>query len=100
MSCGTVAHDQRRQERTLPPPQAAWRLSFPTTRHRQRGSAAALSRFPDVTVQRVLRVSQWTSTPLHGVGPPSFIVYCRDGGRHPGTERHAAMTERCCLFSA
>ncbi|RNF01372.1 hypothetical protein TcG_11764 [Trypanosoma cruzi] len=56
--------------------------------------------FPDVTAPRVLRVSQWTSTPLHGVGPPSFIVYRSNGGRHPATERHAATTETCCLFSA
>ncbi|RNC54949.1 exo-alpha-sialidase [Trypanosoma cruzi] len=46
MSCGTVDHRQQRQERTSPPPQAAWRLSYPTTRHRQRVSAAATSCFP------------------------------------------------------
>ncbi|EAN88919.1 hypothetical protein TcCL_ESM09160 [Trypanosoma cruzi] len=51
--------------------------------------------FPDVTAQRVLRVSHWTSTRLQGVGPPSAIPHCRDGGRHPATGRHAATTETC-----
>ncbi|RNC58876.1 hypothetical protein TcCL_ESM03486 [Trypanosoma cruzi] len=52
--------------------------------------------FPDVTAQRVLRVSHWTSTSLHGLGPPpSGIVDCRDGGRHPATARHAATTKTC-----
>ncbi|RNC32954.1 hypothetical protein TcCL_Unassigned04390 [Trypanosoma cruzi] len=51
--------------------------------------------FPDVTAQRVLRVSHWTSTCLHGVGPPSAITQCRDGGRHPATGRHAATTKTC-----
>ncbi|RNF23247.1 hypothetical protein TcG_01804 [Trypanosoma cruzi] len=54
---------------------------------------------PDVTAQRVLRVPQWTSTPLHGLGPPSAIPYCRDGGRHPATERHAATTENISPLS-
>ncbi|EAN98138.1 hypothetical protein TcCL_ESM09082 [Trypanosoma cruzi] len=49
--------------------------------------------FPDVTAQRVLRVSLWTSTRSHGLGPPSAIPHCRDGGRHPATGRHAATTE-------
>ncbi|RNC39760.1 trans-sialidase [Trypanosoma cruzi] len=49
--------------------------------------------FPDVTAQRVLRVSHWTSTRLHGLGPPSAIPHRGDGGRHPVTGRHAATTE-------
>ncbi|KAF5215163.1 hypothetical protein TcYC6_0041200 [Trypanosoma cruzi] len=56
--------------------------------------------FPDVTAQRVLRVFHWTSTSLHGLGPPSGIVDCRDGGRHPATGRHAATTETCCFCAA
>ncbi|RNC52470.1 hypothetical protein TcCL_ESM10292 [Trypanosoma cruzi] len=56
--------------------------------------------FPDVTAQRVLRVSHWTSTRLHGLGPPSAIPHCRDGGRHPATGRHAATTETCRHFPA
>ncbi|EAN95972.1 hypothetical protein TcCL_ESM11688 [Trypanosoma cruzi] len=58
--------------------------------------------FPDVTAQRVLRVSHWTSTCLHGLGSPSAIVYCSNGGRHPATGRHAATTETCrrCLREA
>ncbi|RNC56151.1 hypothetical protein TcCL_ESM06296 [Trypanosoma cruzi] len=55
---------------------------------------------PDVTAQRVLRVSHWTSTRLHGLGPPSAIPHCRDGGRHPATGRHAATTETCRHFPA
>ncbi|RNC40182.1 hypothetical protein TcCL_NonESM10360, partial [Trypanosoma cruzi] len=51
--------------------------------------------FPDVTAQRVLRVSHWTSTSLHGLGPPSAIPHRRDGGRHTATGRHAATTEAC-----
>ncbi|RNC53754.1 hypothetical protein TcCL_ESM08879, partial [Trypanosoma cruzi] len=49
--------------------------------------------FPDVTAQRALCVSHWASTRLHGLGPPSAIPHCRDGGRHPATGRHAATTE-------
>ncbi|KAF8303026.1 hypothetical protein TcBrA4_0049920 [Trypanosoma cruzi] len=52
--------------------------------------------FPDVTAQRVLRVSHWTSTRSHGLGSPSAIPHCGDGGRHPATGRHAATTEKCC----
>ncbi|KAF8307997.1 hypothetical protein TcBrA4_0002390 [Trypanosoma cruzi] len=52
--------------------------------------------FPDVTAQRVLRASHWTSTRLHGLGSPSAIPHCGDGGRHPATGRHAATTETCC----
>ncbi|RNC43645.1 hypothetical protein TcCL_NonESM06671, partial [Trypanosoma cruzi] len=51
--------------------------------------------FPDVIAQRALRVSHWTSTCLNGLGPPSGIAHCRDGGRHPATGRHAATTETC-----
>ncbi|KAF8300898.1 hypothetical protein TcYC6_0056000 [Trypanosoma cruzi] len=53
--------------------------------------------FPDVTAQRALRVSHWTSTCLHGVGSPSAIPQCRDGGRHPATGRHAATTEHAAF---
>ncbi|RNC34538.1 hypothetical protein TcCL_Unassigned02664, partial [Trypanosoma cruzi] len=56
--------------------------------------------FPDVTAQRVLRVSHWTSTPLHGVGPTSAVVYRSNGGRPPATGRHAAATETCRRCSA
>ncbi|EAN91296.1 hypothetical protein Tc00.1047053508633.140 [Trypanosoma cruzi] len=52
--------------------------------------------FPDVTAQRALCASHWTSTRLHGVGPPSAI-HCRDGGRHPATGRLAAATEHAAL---
>ncbi|RNC39249.1 hypothetical protein TcCL_NonESM11425 [Trypanosoma cruzi] len=51
--------------------------------------------FPNVNAQRVLHVSHWTSTRLHGLGPPSAIPHCRNGGRHPATDRHAATTETC-----
>ncbi|RNC34138.1 trans-sialidase [Trypanosoma cruzi] len=56
--------------------------------------------FPDVTAQRVLRVSHWTSTCLHGLGSPSAIPHCEDGGRHPATGRPAATTETCCPCAA
>ncbi|RNC40005.1 hypothetical protein TcCL_NonESM10572 [Trypanosoma cruzi] len=56
--------------------------------------------FPNVNSQRVLHVSHCTSTRLHGLGPPSAIPHCRDGGRHPATGRHAATTETCRLFPA
>ncbi|RNE96397.1 hypothetical protein TcG_13017 [Trypanosoma cruzi] len=54
---------------------------------------------PDVTAQCVLRVSHWTSTRLHGLGPPSAIPHCGDGGRHPATGRHAATTEKMSPLS-
>ncbi|RNC57440.1 trans-sialidase, partial [Trypanosoma cruzi] len=57
--------------------------------------------FPDVTAQRVLRVSHWTSTSLHGLGPTSGIVDCRDGGRQPnaalcGPSSFTATWMVCC----
>ncbi|RNC52360.1 hypothetical protein TcCL_ESM10424 [Trypanosoma cruzi] len=57
--------------------------------------------FPDVTAQRVLRVSHWTSTRLHGVGPPFAITHCRDGGRQPnaascGPSSFTATWMVCC----
>ncbi|ESS60575.1 hypothetical protein TCDM_11889 [Trypanosoma cruzi Dm28c] len=53
--------------------------------------------FPDVTAQRVLRVSHWTSTCLHGLGSPSAIPHCWDGGRHPATGRPAATMKHAAL---
>ncbi|RNC38454.1 hypothetical protein TcCL_NonESM12294 [Trypanosoma cruzi] len=55
---------------------------------------------PNLNAQRVLHVFHWTSTRLHGLGPPSAIPHCRDGGRHPATGRHAATTETCRLCPA
>ncbi|KAF8306731.1 hypothetical protein TcBrA4_0031410 [Trypanosoma cruzi] len=55
--------------------------------------------FPQSTAQCVLRVSHWTSTRSHGLGPPSAIPHCGDGGRHPATGRHAATTEKMSPLS-
>ncbi|RNC32789.1 hypothetical protein TcCL_Unassigned04576 [Trypanosoma cruzi] len=51
--------------------------------------------FTNLNAQSVLRFFHWTFTRLHGLGPPSAIPHCRDGGRHPTTGRHAATTETC-----
>ncbi|KAF8279766.1 hypothetical protein TcBrA4_0101520 [Trypanosoma cruzi] len=61
--------------------------------------------FPDVTAQRALCVSHWTSTRLHGLGSPSAIPHCGDGGRHPATgmlprRKHAALALRAAEWNA
>ncbi|KAF8286962.1 hypothetical protein TcBrA4_0023540 [Trypanosoma cruzi] len=97
MSCGTVAHHQRRQERTSPPPPTGMECELSDDPAQAAWISGRHISFPDVTAQRVLRVSHWTSSRLHGLGPPSAISHCGDGGRHPATDRHAATTEHDAL---
>ncbi|EKF26503.1 hypothetical protein MOQ_009797 [Trypanosoma cruzi marinkellei] len=97
MGCGTVAHHQRRQDEDLAatPTGMDFELSDDPVQATRIGGRSVS--FPDVTAQRVLRLTHWTSTRFHGLGPPSATVHCRDGGRPPADSRHAATTETCCL---
>ncbi|KAF8281697.1 hypothetical protein TcYC6_0006810 [Trypanosoma cruzi] len=95
MSCGTVAHHPRRQERTSPPPPSGMECELFDDPAQATWISGDSVSFPDVTAQRVLRVSHLTSTRLHGLGTPSAMPHCGDEGRHPATGRHAATTETC-----
>ncbi|KAF8289660.1 hypothetical protein TcBrA4_0139590 [Trypanosoma cruzi] len=100
MSCGTVAHHPLRQERTSPPPQAAWRLSCLTSRHRQRGSVAAASRFPNL-LRNAYCVSPTVLPPVYMDSDqhlPSHTAGTEDGlSRQAGMlprRKHAALALR------
>ncbi|KAF8300636.1 hypothetical protein TcYC6_0057160 [Trypanosoma cruzi] len=86
-----VAHLQRRQERTSPPPQATWTLSSPTTRHRQHGSAAAASCFP--TCLRNAYCVSPTGRPLVYMDSDHHLP-SHTAGTEDGIPRQAGMLPR------
>ncbi|KAF8298319.1 hypothetical protein TcBrA4_0064230 [Trypanosoma cruzi] len=91
MSSGTVAYHPLRQERASPPPQAAWRLSCPTTRHRQRRSAAAASRFPNL-LRNAYCVSPTVLPPVYM--DSDHHLPSHTAGTEDGIPRQAGMVPR------